>query len=78
MHGGSGPPWVTVATSIVALVFLAWGLRLLLAVARRSWRDSRAGRIPGPEADRFRAGQERRLAGGEPPARKDEGSGEEP
>jgi len=45
----------------VMAVLIALAVRELVLLARRSLRDSRAGRIPGPEAERFREGEEQRL-----------------
>ena len=62
---------------LLLAVLLLMAVLIVLAVARlaaftaRSVRDSRAGRIPGPEAERFMPGQERRL-GGDPPADREE------
>lgn len=57
--------WYLLAAA-VALLLVGLAVGTLLRNARRSLADSRRGRIPGPEAERFREGNERQLAGGGP------------
>ena len=57
--------WYLLA-ALVALLLIGLAVGTLIRNARRSLEDSRRGRIPGPEAERFRAGNERQLTGREP------------